>query len=186
MKKSSIIFSSLLLIPFAILFLVGNFSNDTKVERQYSSKTISKNLKAKSWNDAREHYHSLYQDETTGEIDAAQYVIAKQEVLNLMLQKSGAFTFVEEGPDNVGGRTRGLAIKPGDDNIIYAGGISGGLFNSTDAGNSWNRVQGYDDAVNDAINGNGSISISSIAVSFDGHIYVATGGSIFNEQGLSV
>ena len=185
MKKSSIIFSSLLFIPFAILFLVGNFSNDTKVERQYSSKTISKNLKAKSWNDAREHYHSLYQDETTGEIDAAQYVIAKQEVLNLMLQKSGAFTFVEEGPDNVGGRTRGLAIKPGDDNIIYAGGISGGLFNSIDAGNSWNRVQGYDDAVNDAINGNGSISISSIAVSFDGHIYVATGGSIFNEQGLS-
>ena len=87
MKKSSIIFSSLLLIPFAILFLVGNFSNDTKVERQYSSKTISKNLKAKSWNDAREHYHSLYQDETTGEIDAAQYVIAKQEVFKLNASK---------------------------------------------------------------------------------------------------
>ena len=184
MKKSYILFTSLLLIPFGILFLVGYVSDSTIPEQQYNSKQLVKSVKAKSWNDAAALYHSLYQDETTGEIDVAQLAAAKQDVLSLMLQKSGAFTFVEEGPDNVGGRTRAIAIHPSNDDVIYAGSVSGGLFNSVDAGNSWNRIQSYDDAVNTAISGNGSISISSLAITTNGTIYVGTGASIF-EGGLS-
>ena len=96
MKKSYILFTSLLLIPFGILFLVGYVSDSTIPEQQYNTKQLVKSVKAKSWNDAAALYHSLYQDETTGEIDVAQLAAAKQDVLSLMLQKSGAFTFVEE------------------------------------------------------------------------------------------
>lgn len=44
------------------------------------------------------------------------------------------------GPFNVGGRTRALAIDRTNENIILAGGVSGGLWRSTDAGATWRKV----------------------------------------------
>ncbi|HSN57451.1 MAG TPA: hypothetical protein VLT32_22470 [Candidatus Sulfomarinibacteraceae bacterium] len=41
------------------------------------------------------------------------------------------------GPGNIGGRTRALAIDPVDPEIIYAGGVSGGVWKSTDGGAGW-------------------------------------------------
>ena len=41
------------------------------------------------------------------------------------------------GPYNVGGRTRALAMDVQDENILFAGGASGGMFRSTDGGLSW-------------------------------------------------
>lgn len=41
------------------------------------------------------------------------------------------------GPGNVGGRTRALAIHPTDPAIMYAGTVGGGVWKTTDAGNSW-------------------------------------------------
>ena len=44
------------------------------------------------------------------------------------------------GPFNVGGRTRALAIDPYDERVILAGGVSGGLWRSEDAGQTWRKV----------------------------------------------
>ncbi len=41
------------------------------------------------------------------------------------------------GPGNVGGRTRAIVINPIDPDILYAGGVAGGVWKSTDAGASW-------------------------------------------------
>ncbi len=41
------------------------------------------------------------------------------------------------GPFNVGGRTRALAVDVTNDNVILAGGISGGMWRSTDGGATW-------------------------------------------------
>jgi len=41
------------------------------------------------------------------------------------------------GPGNVGGRTRSLIIHPHDHKIMYAGAVGGGVWKSTDAGDSW-------------------------------------------------
>jgi hypothetical protein len=41
------------------------------------------------------------------------------------------------GPGNVGGRTRSLLIHPTTPAIMYAAGVSGGIWKSTDAGGSW-------------------------------------------------
>lgn len=43
------------------------------------------------------------------------------------------------GPFNVGGRTRALAVDLDDENAILAGGVSGGLWRSSDAGASWTK-----------------------------------------------
>jgi hypothetical protein len=44
------------------------------------------------------------------------------------------------GPYNVGGRTRALAIDISNENVILAGGVSGGMWRSEDGGNSWTKT----------------------------------------------
>jgi photosystem II stability/assembly factor-like uncharacterized protein len=46
------------------------------------------------------------------------------------------------GPFNVGGRTRALAIDLDNENIILAGGVSGGMWRSEDGGLSWVKTTG--------------------------------------------
>jgi photosystem II stability/assembly factor-like uncharacterized protein len=46
------------------------------------------------------------------------------------------------GPYNVGGRTRALAIDLDNENIILAGGVSGGMWRSEDGGLSWTKTTG--------------------------------------------
>lgn len=51
-------------------------------------------------------------------------------------------TWENRGPYNVGGRTRALAIDVTDatENTILAGGVSGGLWKTTDGGTSWAKM----------------------------------------------
>jgi len=44
------------------------------------------------------------------------------------------------GPYNIGGRTRAAAIDVTNDNIILAGGVSGGMWRSEDQGKSWSKT----------------------------------------------
>jgi hypothetical protein len=53
--------------------------------------------------------------------------------------------FTQIGPYNVGGRTRAFAIDRTDTDTYFAGGVSGGVWKSTDAGASWNRVTASED-----------------------------------------
>jgi len=41
------------------------------------------------------------------------------------------------GPGNIGGRTRALLVHPTKPKIMYAAGVAGGVWQSTDAGESW-------------------------------------------------
>ena len=44
------------------------------------------------------------------------------------------------GPKNAGGRVRDIAVDLDNSNILLCGGVSGGIFRSTNAGESWERV----------------------------------------------
>ena len=46
----------------------------------------------------------------------------------------------KRGPYNLGGRTRALALDATDESIILAGGVSGGMWRSTDNGLSWQKT----------------------------------------------
>jgi hypothetical protein len=78
-------------------------------------------------------------------------------------------SWVERGPNNVGGRTRAMAWDPTTTNKVWAGGVTGGLWynNNITSGGTWTKVDDFWDA----------IAVSSIAFDpNDGNtIYVGTG-----------
>ncbi len=49
-------------------------------------------------------------------------------------------TWSSVGPFNVGGRTRALAVDVSNPDVILAGGVSGGVWRSTDNGVSWQKT----------------------------------------------
>jgi hypothetical protein len=49
-------------------------------------------------------------------------------------------TIVPRGPNNLGGRTRAIAFDKRNPNIMLSGGVSSGLFRSTNGGTTWTRV----------------------------------------------
>lgn len=61
---------------------------------------------------------------------------------------SGRWRFL--GPGNVGGRTRVLIVDPQDPNVLYAAGVSGGVWKSFTGGAQWTPVG--DDLMNMAVN----------------------------------
>ncbi|WP_271783662.1 T9SS type A sorting domain-containing protein [Aquimarina algiphila] len=66
-----------------------------------------------------------------------------KQLLNNAAKSSNSKSFSfwkNRGPWNVGGRTRALAIDRTNENVILAGGVSGGLWRSTNGGESWRKV----------------------------------------------
>jgi photosystem II stability/assembly factor-like uncharacterized protein len=80
-------------------------------------------------------------DPNTGEIPAdirkKEMIFAKTLPQSNSLNKAN---WVHRGPYNVGGRTRALALDVLDENTMFAGGASGGMFRSINGGQSWDMT----------------------------------------------
>jgi len=65
----------------------------------------------------------------------------KYEILNELSNKSKtqkmSTAWEPLGPGNVGGRTRALIFHPTNNNILYAAGVSGGIWKSENSGEEW-------------------------------------------------
>ena len=81
-------------------------------------------------------------------------------------------TWTSLGPANQGGRTRALLIDPNNPNLMYAGGVDGGVWKSTDAGANWTAA------------GDLMANIAVVTLAFDPQnssvIYAGTGEGFFN------
>jgi Secretion system C-terminal sorting domain len=86
----------------------------------------------------------------------------------------------ELGPDNVGGRTRALLIDRNNSQHMFAGGVSGGLWESTDGANNWSKCAGFFNIPEVNIN------VASIAQGSDGAIYVGTGEGLYGDNTFNV
>lgn len=110
-----------------------------------------------------------YVDVQTGQqVTDAKLIEIRKRVAQM--DRSKNITFTEEGPDNIGGRTRAIQIDRTNINRVWAGGVSGGLFVSLNKGNLWNRVDEY-------FNAGANPFISSMTQTIDGVLYVATGSN---------
>ncbi|MCK5147380.1 T9SS type A sorting domain-containing protein [bacterium] len=71
-------------------------------------------------------------------IKAKAMVFARQQPMAKSAETDLEWTTM--GPYNVGGRTRALGVDIRNSDIILAGGVSGAMYRSTDAGASWTNV----------------------------------------------
>lgn len=74
----------------------------------------------------------------------AENQIARQAAGTDAPNSAEALDWSAIGPENFGGRTRALAIDVTNERILLAGGVSGGVWRSEDAGASWTKTTAID------------------------------------------
>jgi uncharacterized repeat protein (TIGR01451 family) len=80
------------------------------------------------------------------------------------------------GPGNVGGRTRALIIDPVTPNTMYAAGVAGGVWKSTNGGASW--------AALDDFMANIAVTVLAFEPGNSSVIYAGTGEGFFNADAV--
>ncbi|MCF8259642.1 MAG: T9SS type A sorting domain-containing protein [Melioribacteraceae bacterium] len=143
------------LIRSAILVFLGIFSfyagyslTSEQTEIAFTGKvrsTSSPKAAPQSITGRLEYFNRLLKDPKLGKIpddafEREMEVVSKiPNRSNFRLEKANAPSYVwkEAGPYDVGGRTRALAVDVKNSNTILAGGVSGGIWKSTNKGQSW-------------------------------------------------
>lgn len=144
MKQHTLTLAVLVLFTIGLSFLLYN-NNETielktkvpsKIRSSYSPKAVAQ---ASAGRDS--YFFNMLRDPALNKIpngirsrELAFYASLPKESL-----KSGntEYTWSEAGPNDVGGRTRALCVDNRNSNIVIAGGVSGGIWKSTDKGQSW-------------------------------------------------
>lgn len=85
-----------------------------------------------------------FHDPSTGKIPENIKELELEFARNMTGLKSGSYVWEQRGPVNIGGRTRALEIDVLNENIWIAGGVTGGIWRSIDAGDSWTKVTAQD------------------------------------------
>ncbi|WP_298882535.1 T9SS type A sorting domain-containing protein [uncultured Polaribacter sp.] len=145
-----------ILIPFiAIITICAFYFNKKSNNNEILNTTSQGKLKPKSKPEnarqlyalEREKYEfNMQKNPVTGEIPLDEKASEYNTAVNLMriqkLRKSSANSYISRGPSNLGGRTRAFAVDISDatSNTMLSGGISSGLFRTTDGGASWTKV----------------------------------------------
>jgi hypothetical protein len=128
----------------------------TNKTRDFSEKKGKKTVKERqlySIERAR-HEFNMQKNPITGEIPQEEKQKEYQNAILLKQQSSGQRTtssvYTQRGPSNLGGRTRALVIDKTDNtsNTIIAGGVSSGVFRTTDGGANWTKVSSNDEIHN--------------------------------------
>lgn len=159
MKKRPLLFLTL------SLFIAGVALLYTK-DKHYTPRESA--APVQSFAGASEYFNKIMANPETGEFDQDIYLNIRKKEAAYRAEKSEStlgLEWEEVGPDNIGGRTRAILVV--DNNLIFAGSVTGGLFKSTNQGNTWERIVSFDK----------NYAITSMAVLGNGHIYVATGSS---------
>ncbi len=162
--KKKLLFSSA--VGMSILAL-GYLALTTTPEKQYQPRETSK-VEAEG---AIKYLHMMRANQLTGEISEADVIAARQQ-LNKMTQSQAdalSLNWDAKGPDNQGGRTRAFIIDRNNNNILYAAGVAGGIYKSSNAGLSWISIS--DDLDNMAV-----VTLTQAA---NGDLYAGTGENMY-------
>ncbi len=126
------------------------YEGKTGTSRSSKPERVSENLKARM-----EYEEQLVVNPATGKVPEGIYEAEAKFSSKIAVSddsqkslataakssKNGRFSYWENrGPFNVGGRTRALAVDRTNENVILAGGVSGGVWRSEDGGQSWRKV----------------------------------------------
>ncbi|WP_108804620.1 T9SS type A sorting domain-containing protein [Aquimarina sp. Aq107] len=158
MKKGKLLISiSVVLISLVVLVAYFNKEEDIKNLAKKEFVPLKKEKKKKKTMEERrrfteerwKHEFNLQVNPSTGKIpqdEKQKEALFARDMMSKSLSKNAKqasnATFISRGPSNLGGRTRSLVIDRTDatSNTIIAGGVSSGVFRTTDGGTSWTKV----------------------------------------------
>lgn len=153
-------FASAILASVAI---INPFTTD--VEGTYKSRVKkSSDVANRTANHYFEYMHSLKMDPATGEVDE-ELVRRTREEAKTLFSRVDVIEWSDEGPSNIGGRTRAILVDNQNQWHVLAGSVSGGLWESGSRGDYWAKVATFEE----------NLAVSSIAQTANGTIVVGTG-----------
>ncbi|MES2776543.1 MAG: hypothetical protein V4722_20365 [Bacteroidota bacterium] len=145
-KEISIAINQSLKLVLVTLFFT-NCSSNTEKQSQDDKTIIKAEAAQNDFVAAAEYEFNMIKNPTTGQIPKGIYEMELQQVREIRSSGIGnrllANTYSYQGPNNLGGRTRALAydvrFNGTSNQVILAGGVSNGIFKSTDNGANWLR-----------------------------------------------
>lgn len=151
-RRFVIIGSAILIITSAFLYFWYPLSNREKSELTELKELVTQKMEPAEKKAARyEYFFKLMRDPATNqvppnirnrELQFAQTLPTAKQALRHAKEKNPSlqavdYSWEQAGPFDVGGRTRALAVDQRDPDIVLAGGVSGGMWKSTDGGQTW-------------------------------------------------
>jgi len=174
MKNKYLLLNAAVLVAIVALLIPFN-----KIEKERKYYPIQDSKIGKSADGAAKYLKWMKANQETGTIDIEDVQIAQQQLASMPKLKASESEWKFRGPDNVGGRTRALLIDQDNSAIMYAGGVSGGLWRSISYGQYWEQV--HYSALDESKSPN--LNVNCITQASNGDIYFGTGegqGRLFN------
>jgi len=169
MKNKKILFGAAASAVIASALLLTPSTGESAYQLRNSNTNATQGIAG-----AFEYYNQIRQNPETGIFNNEDYSRSKDEA-NTVAADRTTLSWLDNGPDNVGGRTRAILIDKANDNHLFAGSVAGGLFVSVNRGNAWTKVEGFTE----------NLAISSMCMTDNGNIYVGTGHSEEDSNGTT-
>ncbi len=168
-------------LPFLLIALVftgaGYYINTNSIDQAYLPVEKRQEIAKQGINGAAEYMAEIRNNQVTGIADPSDVLKAKSQVMEMTSGKSAnaELSWVEMGPDNIGGRTRSIIVDNQDPTYktLIIGSVSGGLWKSETAGTSWIKIEGFSE----------NLAVSAMAQASNGDIYVGTGEGLYHFDG---
>ena len=134
------------LLLFSGLFLITLYTKSTPQLRTIS--TSVELPRAERMAAQKAYFQQLYQDPKTNQIPLGNALHKSLLIKKIQDQARLKTTQVdldweEAGPNNVGGRTRAIALDRRDSKIVLTGGVRGGIWKSTNDGATWRHTTAW-------------------------------------------
>lgn len=132
------------------------------------NQTIDKSKRITS----QEYLSLIRNNQETGTVSISDVIRAQQASLSFVNNKSAKSTYqwTSMGPNNMAGPTKAVIFDNKDEsgNTLYAASTNGGVWKTTNYGNTWSKVETSSEVLN----------VSSITQADNGTIYIGTGVSL--------
>ncbi|HEX2867185.1 MAG TPA: FlgD immunoglobulin-like domain containing protein [Ignavibacteriales bacterium] len=147
MKKHKVVIVSLLLSSALVLSFLYLNRPHVLTNEDFKEHKIEEEREGKEEEEARPGYADkmlewYYEQRSypTGQIPEEWRSRALKQINknNLQLKKTAStLSWTQLGPGNIGGRIRSIIVDPRNSSVIYAGSVAGGIWKTTNGGNSW-------------------------------------------------
>ena len=128
-----------ILLPFMVIvavvlsFLVKDINLNNLLLKKLDKKEKKALKKPNDWLGRRLIY-------PTGKLNTKAYHIEMKKAAQMHMQATSRHEWESVGPTNIGGRITDIEIDPTDNSTLYIAAASGGIFKTTNAGNTWENI----------------------------------------------